>query len=113
MVNWVANLNDRLFQPQHGPFDPSYNPATQVVVGFEEEDQPDRRLHRYDAALKKRAATAQEIADYDAAQVAAREQMAFDGEKMLKAVAIWVAQKLGVPLATARSEILAIYRGLA
>lgn len=36
----------------------------------------------------------------------------FDDDKMLKAVAIWNAQKEGVPLNIARAEILAIYRNL-
>lgn len=44
-----------------------------------------------------------------AAQQEARE---FDERKLVKAVAIWAAQKLGVPLATARQEILAIKRTL-
>ncbi len=41
-----------------------------------------------------------------------KAQSAFDNTKMVKAVAIWTAQKLGIPLATARGEIKAIYRGL-
>lgn len=36
----------------------------------------------------------------------------FNDEKLIKAVAIWCAGKFGVPLATARQEILTIYRGL-
>jgi len=44
--------------------------------------------------------------------VAARELADFDGGLLLKAVAIWTADKLGVARATARDEILAIYRGL-
>ena len=48
----------------------------------------------------------------NAAFQAEQEQARFDGEKLVKAVAIWTAQRLGVPLATARAEILAIYRGL-
>ena len=36
----------------------------------------------------------------------------FDSDKMLKAVAIWNAQKHGVPLPTAKAEIIAIYKGL-
>jgi hypothetical protein len=36
----------------------------------------------------------------------------FDGERFVKAVVVWTAQKLDIPLATARQEILAIYRNL-
>ena len=35
-----------------------------------------------------------------------------DGQKMLKALAIWTAGKLGISEAQARQEILTIYRGL-
>lgn len=46
--------------------------------------------------------------------VLADEEVAakFDGDKMLKAVAIWTAQKLTIPGATAKAEIIAIYKGL-
>jgi hypothetical protein len=71
----------------------------------------------------KPEATAQQIASGDALKLSydpqadatyasEQEQVRFDGEKLVKAVAVWTAQRLGVPLATARSEILAIYRGL-
>ena len=46
------------------------------------------------------------------AEIAAAAAARFDGEKLIKAVAIWTAQKLAVPLATARSEVLAIYAAL-
>lgn len=48
-----------------------------------------------------------------AAYLAVQRGADFDGQRLVKAVAIWAAGKLGVPLATARSEILAIYQGLA
>jgi hypothetical protein len=48
----------------------------------------------------------------DTAYRTEQEQARFDGEKLVKAVAIWTAQKLGVAPATARAEILAIYRSL-
>ena len=47
-----------------------------------------------------------------AAEIDARNLARFDGEKLAKALAIWTAQKLGVSLATARAEILEIYKGL-
>lgn len=65
--------------------------------------------------------TAEEIADNDAAQAteqaaqAAREAAAAEVDnfdKRLKAVAIWTAQKLGIPLAQAKSEIRAIIQTL-
>lgn len=43
---------------------------------------------------------------------AEQEQAQFDGNRMVKAVAIWTAQRHPQPLATARQEILAIYRSL-
>ena len=36
----------------------------------------------------------------------------FDNNKLLRALALWTAQKLGVTAATARSEIIAIYKTL-
>lgn len=49
----------------------------------------------------------------DGATLASTEAAAkFDENKMLKALGIWTAQKLGVPLATARNEVIAIYKGL-
>ena len=42
----------------------------------------------------------------------ARRLSHFNNEKLLKSLAIWVAQKLSVPLATARQEILDIYKTL-
>ena len=41
-----------------------------------------------------------------------RETAQFDNQKMIKAVAIWAAQKLGIPPAQAKAEILAIFRSL-
>lgn len=54
-------------------------------------------------------AEADEAAATDPATVAARD---FDGARLIKALAVWAAQKFNVPLATARNEILTIYRGL-
>lgn len=36
----------------------------------------------------------------------------FDNEKLVKALALWVAQKLSIAPATARQEILEIYKTL-
>ncbi len=98
------------------PQRPPYDPATEAVQTYPEHLRPDMRLHRFDATApdKKRLATAQELADYDAARADEAALAQFDGptQKIIKALAIWTAQKLGVPLATARAEILAIYKGL-
>lgn len=69
------------------------------------------------------AATAQQRADGDAlkatytleADTALADDdasRAFDDQRMVKALARWTAQKLGVPIATAKAEILAIYKTL-
>lgn len=93
-----------------GPCEQAYAPSTQGQVRLTRNPRP--RTERYDGAGGVRPATAQEIADYDATQTAQREAERFDGEKLVKALAIWAAQRFGVPLATARAEIMAIYRGL-
>jgi hypothetical protein len=67
---------------------------------------------RYDGAGGIRPATAQEISDYEVAQVTEQSLGRFDSEKVVKALAIWVAEKLGVPVQTLRAEVLAIYRTL-
>ena len=46
------------------------------------------------------------------ANARAREDDQFDGNKMLKAVAIWAAKEFGKPLGTAKTEILTEYRKL-
>jgi hypothetical protein len=72
---------------------------------------PDARTERYDGAGGVRPATAQEQADAHAAQQAGRDAVDLDA-RLLKAVVRWMAQKLGVPPAQARSEILTILRGM-
>ena len=41
-----------------------------------------------------------------------KERVAFDGAKMVKAVALWAAQRFGISAAQARAEILSLYRRL-
>jgi len=98
------------------PNSPRHDPQVEAVQTYPEHLRPDMRLHRFDAAApdKKRLASPQELADYDAARVNEAALAQFDGptQKMIKALAIWAAQKLNIPLATARQEILAIYKGL-
>jgi hypothetical protein len=93
---------------------PPFDPATEGMQAYPETLRPDLRTERFDgtAGTKKRAATAQELADYDAARAGEIEAAQFDGQKMLKAVAMYFAQQAGIPLNTAKAGIVAIYRGL-
>lgn len=50
--------------------------------------------------------------DYEAQKSSLKEHAEFDQSKLVKAVAIWTAQKLNIPVLTAKAEILAIYRVL-
>ena len=109
MFKWIYRLSDNTFL-YGGPTDPAFNAGVEGLVVLPRNPKP--RLERYDGAGGIRPATAQEIADYDAAQSTSLALTRFDGEKLVKALAIWAAQKLNVPLATAKQEILTIYRGL-
>lgn len=51
-------------------------------------------------------------AEYEAARPDMEAQRAVDDLRAAKAVAMWTADKLGVPRATARAEIIAIYKTL-
>lgn len=75
-------------------------------------DMPDRETKRWDGATGLRDANELELASAATAKQQAQEQVEFDGDRMLMALARWTAQKVGVSAATARSEILAIYRNL-
>lgn len=98
------------------PQRPDFDPATEAVQEYPEHLRPDIRLHRFDgtAGDKKRLATAQELSAFDATRLDAEAVGRFDTPeaKMLKALAIWAAQKLGVPLNQAKQEIVTIYKGL-
>lgn len=48
----------------------------------------------------------------DQAWIDEQADQAIDGHKALKAVVIWAAQKLGIAPATAKAQILAIYKTL-
>jgi len=88
----------------------AHDPATHVQIMLDR--AMDRRAERWDGASGVRLATAQELADYDAAIRDGQKAQEFDNMKMLKAVAIWTAKKLGVPLSVARAEIMAEYDNL-
>lgn len=93
-----------------GPCELTWNSAVQGMVKLPR--NPDARLERFDAQNGVRLAMVQEIAAYDAARKADNEQQQFDGQKMLKAVALYFAQQLGIQPSVAKAAILTIYRGL-
>ena len=87
-----------------------HDPATHISIVLA--DYPDRRRDRWDGAEGVRPATAQELTAYDAAKADTTANREIDGQKMVKALAIWTAQKLNIPPATMRAEVIAIYKGL-
>jgi hypothetical protein len=108
MFQWVYDSTTGLFIAG-GPCE-MIPLAGQAIVRLPRNPKP--RTERYDGAGGIRAATAQEITDYDTAQVTAQSLGRFDNEKLVKALAIWTAGKLNVPLNTAKQEILTIYKTL-
>lgn len=109
MMKWIYRTTDNQFL-YGGPYDPSYDAVTQGLVVLARNPTP--RTERFDGAGGIRPATAQELSDYDAEQGDSRALGQFNGEKLVKAVAIWTAGRLNVPMATARQEILTILKGL-
>lgn len=77
-----------------GPYDPPCDPATQGIERYRE--NPDPRTERYDATApnKKRPATAEEIAAYDAAQKDAEADALVNQDKRLLVLAEWCRQEL-------------------
>ena len=108
MFNWLYDISSGLFL-HGGPCEVTPG-SGQSVAKLHRNPKP--RTERYDGVDGIRQATAQEISDYDAAQATKQTAERFDSEQLVKALAIWTAQKLGIPLNTARQEILAILRGL-
>lgn len=109
MFKWIYDLTSNEFL-YGGPYDPTFNPSTQGMVRLER--NPNATTERYDGAGGMRPATTQEMSASDASQLIQQSVGRFDSEKLVKAVALWVAGKLLIPPATAKSEILTIYRGL-
>ncbi len=94
-----------------GPCEPTVDQATEAVVRLSR--NPDMCTEKYDPIAQQIVPKSQaEIDAYDASQLDARARDRFDSEKLVKAFVIWTAQKLNVPLVTARQEILAILKGL-
>jgi len=75
---------------------------------------PDKRQDRYsgDPAEPIRAATHAEIADVDAATATVREQAAFDDLRIIKALALVVADLTGKTPAQMAALVKARYRAL-
>ena len=113
MMIYSYRLSDGQFL-RGWPNTPPYDPITEAIQSYPEHARPNQRLHRYDGAspTKMRLATAQELIDYDAALLTEQAQGQFDELKLVKALAIWTAGKLNIPLQTAKNEILALYKGL-
>jgi len=113
MTYYIYRISDGQFL-RGWPNSPPYDNTVEGLQEYPEHLRPNLRIHRYDETneTKKRLATAQELLDYDATKVAALALRRFDEEKIMKAVAMWAAGKLGVAPATAKAEILTIYRGL-
>ncbi|MDJ0948869.1 MAG: hypothetical protein QNJ94_08105 [Alphaproteobacteria bacterium] len=87
-----------------------HDPATHLQL--ELPAYPDRRTERWDGADGVRPATAQELADFDAAELDDQARQELDETKALRAMVMWTADKLGIPRAQARDEIKAIYKSL-
>jgi len=96
------------------PSRPDWDPTTEGCWDYPRHLRPDIRLHRFDAAApdKKRLATAEELATFDAERLQQMAVAELDGRKDIKAMVLWVAQKLGIPPATARAEMIEIRKGL-
>lgn len=67
---------------------PEYDPSTEGIQEFPEHLRPDLRAERYDAASPtwKRAATLQELADYDDARATSAAQRFVDTDPMFLAM---------------------------
>lgn len=90
--------------------DVDFDSASQISLRLPE--YPDPRMERWDGAKGLRPATAQDLADQDDSESDAVARREIDNTKALKAVVLWMAGKLNVTPAQARTEILAIYKSL-
>ena len=99
LSRWLYRKSDSLFLQGGGNLglqpplmgDPPLPDYTAYgVAEFADADQPSLHLHRYDAALGKRLATAQELADADDADTATRAQLTSRQRDILATVALIV-----------------------
>lgn len=109
MFVWVYNLSTGEWLCG-GPCEQPYDPATQGVVRLSRNPNP--RQERYDGAGGIRQATGPELIAYDTARSVSQALIQFDDQKLIKAAVLWIAAKLSIAPATAKAEILTIYRGL-
>lgn len=96
-TTWIARNSDSAWMVK-GFGDPALvnsQPASYTAVACPGEDCPDPRLERYDATspTKRRAATAQEQADYDAAVLDAKAQTTSREKDILATLAVIVRAK--------------------
>ena len=109
MFKWAYRIADGEFL--HGGPCEVQALAGQAVVAVPR--NPKVRVERWDESNQRiRPATTGEIAAYDQAVSDEREHGELDTQLMIRAVAIFLAQRLGIPLAEARQEILTIRRSL-
>lgn len=89
------------------------NEPGDIVIGVPDDfDKEPGSEWRWDGGSGVRPATAQELADYNAAKLDAEALVQIDGAKALKALLIWLAPLVGKTAIQARDEIIAIYKGL-
>lgn len=90
MPLWVIRSSDNLFLRDKGGEALAVGESQVTIVGT-----PDRRLERYDVSspTSRRAATAQEIADYDAEQLSAQSLISSHKKDLLATLAVIVRAK--------------------
>lgn len=88
-------------------FDPS------LIVSVALPDIPDKVTKRWDGGTGIRSATAQEIADFDEAELGERATNALDTNLAFRSLIHWIADREGIPPGTAMSEIIAKFKQLA
>jgi len=109
---WIYRQTDDQYL-RGGFYEPDYDPATEGVDQFLDADpHPNPRTERHKAGGGKRAATAQEITEYDTSTLDTQAQVIYDGDKALKALVLWLAPLAGRTPQQAKNEIIAIYKSL-
>lgn len=93
---WVIHTASGEFK-YGGFYEPTGPDQAYSVVEIPDESMPDLRTERYDAtsATKRRPATAQEIADYDAAQLDATAKQAAVPRAVKAMLLFYLRDKLG------------------